>query len=53
LERFGAELVKQGLEQFKVCCKRAEIMGTIGGAALAGLCFIGVYSPIVGLLSKH
>jgi len=53
LKRVGDELVQQGIERLKGFCKRVEVLATVTGAVAVGFCFLGIYSPIFGLIQHH
>lgn len=53
LTSVGPMLIEEGVELLKAFCKSAEVFATIGGVGCAVICFVGVYSPIIGMIQQH
>lgn len=53
LSRIGPMLIEEGVVALKAFCKAAEVIATIAGVATAVICFMAVYSPIIGMIEKH
>lgn len=46
-------LIEEGVATLKAFCKSAEVFATIAGVGCAVICFVGVYSPIIGMIQHQ